>query len=298
MTPFRANSLALIAALAWGSGNVSQKTILEHVDGFAASGITALIGAAILAPLAWREAKGPLPSAKGSLPLLFAVSMLFTFAATVMQFGYGLTTVTNVGFLVNTAAVLTPILSWACFRLRPPAAIWPASFLALVGVFLMAGASFSDLSSGDLLALLSAAAFAIWTLVVADYVMRYRRPILMTVVQLALCGVLCTSFGAIVHGLPSYSMLIAALPEILFLGVVSKGLAYVLMAIAQQHISATCVAVLVSAEAVFGAIIAALVLGETLGPQRGLGGLCIILGVIIAARIPSSLPTPALLAKA
>lgn len=291
MTPFRANGLALLAALAWGSGNVSQKTILEHLDGFAASGITALIGAAFLAPLAWREAKGLHPAAKGSLRLLMTISALFTFAATVMQFGYGLTSVTNAGFLVNTAAVLTPILSWFWFRRRPPAAIWPASLLTLVGVFLMAGANWSGLSSGDLLALLSAAGFGVWTLAVGVYVMRYRRPILMTVVQLTLCGLICISFGGLSYGLPAPGALAAALPEILFIGLVQKGAAYVLIAIAQQHISAVCAGVLVSAEAVFGAMIAALVLGETMGALRGFGSLCIILGVIIAARIPGSLHT-------
>ena len=294
MTRNQASGLALLAALAWGAGNVSQKTILAHLDGYAATGITSLVGAMVLLPLALREAKATLPSARGSLPLLLAVSVLFTFASTVMQFGYGLTTVTNAGFLVNTAAVLTPILAWACLSQRPPLAIWPACLFALIGIFLMAGASWSGLSPGDLLALVSAVGFAVWTLAVGIYVMRYRRPILMTFVQLAVCGVLCTSLGAAFHGVPAPSALAAALPEILFMGLVSKGLAYVLMAVAQQHISATCVAMLVSAEAVFGALIAAKVLGETLGPLRGIGSLCIILGVIIVARIPAAVPDTAL----
>lgn len=290
MNPNRAIALALLAALAWGTGNVAQKTIMDHLDGFAASGITALVGAVVLLPLVRREAKADLPPVRGSLPLLLAVSLLFTFAATVMQFGYGLTTVTNAGFLVNTAAVLTPVLAWLVLGQRPYAAIWPASLLALLGVFLMAGAGWSGLTPGDLLALLSALGFAAWTLAVGVFVMRTRRPVLMTVVQLAVSGVLCLGLGAAFHGFPAPEALAAALPEILFLGLVSKGLAYVLMAIAQQHISATCVAVLVSAEAVFGAMIAAVVLGETLSVTRGIGCLCIILGVVIAASIPTSPP--------
>jgi drug/metabolite transporter (DMT)-like permease len=290
MSANKAIALALLAALAWGSGNVAQKTILDHLDGFAATGITALVGVVVLLPLLRRECKADLPPIRGTLPLLLVISLLFTFASTVMQFGYGLTTVTNAGFLVNTAAVLTPVLAWLFLSQRPHLAVWPASLSALIGVFLMAGASWSGLSAGDGLALLSAMGFAIWTLAVGAYVMRARRPVLMTVVQLAASGVLCIGLGAVVHGLPAQEALAAALPELLFLGLVSKGLAYVLMAIAQQHISATCVAVLVSAEAVFGAAIAAIILGETLGLTRGIGGLFIILGVVIAARIPARLP--------
>lgn len=287
MSPNQATALALLAALAWGVGNVAQKTILEHLDGWAAAGMTSLVGAVILLPLMLREGRRPLPPSRGSLPLLLWISLLFTSASTVMQFGYGMTTVTNAGFLVNTAAVLTPILAWAFLSQRPPLAIWPASLSALAGIFLMAGASWSGLTSGDVLALLSATGFAVWTLAVGHYVMRYRRPVLMTVMQLTVCGVLCGVAGASLKSLPSTEALISALPEILFMGLVSKGLAYVLMAVAQQHAPATTVAILVSAEAIFGALIAAIILGETLSPLRGIGGLCIILGVVIAARIPA-----------
>jgi drug/metabolite transporter (DMT)-like permease len=298
MSPNMATALALLAALAWGTGNVAQKTILEHLDGFAATGITALVGVVVLMPLLRREAGAALPPARGSLPLLLAISLLFTLASALMQFGYGLTTVTNAGFLVNTAAVLTPVLAWLLLAQRPHPAIWPASLAALTGVFLMSGASWSGLSAGDLLALASAGCFAVWTLAVGAYVMRARRPVLMTVVQLAISGVLCIGLGAATHGLPTAGAVAAALPEILFLGLVSKGLAYVLMAIAQQHISATAVAVLVSAEAVFGALIAVAVLGETLDLARGIGSLCILTGVVIAARIPPPGPESRVLAQA
>jgi drug/metabolite transporter (DMT)-like permease len=285
MSPHQATAIALLAAFAWGTGNVAQKTILAHLDGWSATGLTSLVGAAVLLPFALREGRGSLPSAKGSLPLLLGVSLLFTFATTVMQFGYGLTTVTNAGFLVNTAAVLTPILAWAFLSQRPHLAIWPASLAVLLGIFLMAGASWRGLSAGDLLALLSAAGFAIWTLAVGNYVMRTHRPALMTTIQLAVCGVICSGASFALQGPPALQTLTAALPEILFMGLVSKGLAYVLMAIAQQYAPATTVAVLVSAEAVFGALVAALILGETLSLVRGIGSLCIIFGVLLAARI-------------
>ncbi|MCX7287576.1 MAG: DMT family transporter [Rhodobacterales bacterium] len=294
MRPNQAITVALLAALAWGIGNVAQKTIFEHLDGWAATGITSIVGAAVLLPLARREDGASRIPARGSWGLLAALSLVFTVASTLMQFSYGLTTVTNAGFLTNTSAVLTPILAWACFRQHPALAIWPASLLALLGIFLMAGARLGNLSPGDLLALSSAVAYAFWTLMVGIYVMRTRRPILMTAVQLAVCGTLCTGIGAALNGPPTVADLVAALPEILFIGLVSKGLAFMLMAVSQQHISATSIGVIVSAEAVFGAMIAAVLLGETMDVPRGIGSLCIILGVVIAARIPSALPEMAM----
>ena len=55
LTPHRASALALLAAFAWGSGNVAQKTILEHLDGYAAAGLTSLLGALVLWPMTRRE---------------------------------------------------------------------------------------------------------------------------------------------------------------------------------------------------------------------------------------------------
>jgi len=282
----RATALALLAAIAWGGGNVAQKTVLDHLDPMAAAGLSSLIGAAILLPLIRMEARGPRPPSRGGGALLLAVSLLFTLATTLLQFGYGLTTVTNGGFLVNTSAILTPIIAWAVLRQRPPAACWPAGLLALLGVFLMAGGHWAGLSPGDLLALLSGLVFALWTLALGGYVMRYRRPALATLVQLLVSGALGLSMAAGLGHLPAQGDLRAALPDLLFMGVMAKGIAYVLMAAAQQHLSATVVGILVSAEAVFGAALAAILLGESLSAMQALGALCILCGVVIAASLP------------
>lgn len=286
MSAAQSTLLALLAAVAWGGGNVAQKTVLDHLDPMAAAGITSLIGAAVLLPILRHEARRPRIEARGGWPLLIFVAVLFTLATTLLQFGYGLTTVTNGGFLVNTAAILTPIIGWAVLRQRPPAACWPAGLLALLGVFLLAGGQWSGLSSGDLLALLSGLVFAVWTLALGVHVMRHRRPVLATVTQLLVSGVLCLSAAAALGRLPGRADLVAALPEILFMGLMAKGIAYVLMAMAQQHLSATVVGILVSAEAVFGAALAAILLGESLTVTQAVGAVCILSGVVIAARIP------------
>ncbi len=286
MTPIRANGVALLAALAWGLGNVSQKTILDDLDGYSAAGITSFLGAIVLWPLMRRERRRVLPTHQGSFGLVVKVSVLFTLAATVMQFGYGHTSVTNAGFLANTSAAITPIIGWVCFGQRPPPLIWLACLLTLAGVFLMAGGNRAGLTFGDGLALTAAVAFAVWTLFLGQYVMRYRRPMYITVVQLLICGVICTGLSAATYGLPGPSAIFAAWPEIIVLGAMSKGLAYCLNATAQQHITPACASVIMSAEAVFGGLSAMIILGETLSFGRAMGAACILVGVTIAATLP------------
>ena len=275
--------LLLLAALAWGTGNVSQKTILDHLDAYAANGITCLIGAAVLYPLARRE---PATQANGSRGLLLLVALTFTLAATLMQVGYGHTSVTNAGFLVNTSAVLTPVIGWVLYRQRPPLLIWPASLCALSGVYLMGGGALSQLAYGDVLALASGLVFAVWNLLVAQYVTRYHRPGFMTVMQLLCCGVVCLGISVFANGLPQPTAFWAALPEIVMLGVVSKGFAYALMALGMRFVSASAGAILVSTESIFGAACAALFLAERAGYAQVIGGVFIIFGVALASCAP------------
>jgi drug/metabolite transporter (DMT)-like permease len=287
VTDRRAKGLLLLAALGWGMGNVSQKTILEHMDAFTANGITCLVGAAILCPFAWREARRDLPSSRGSLPLLLLLAGVFSIAATLFQLGFGHTTVTNAGFLVNTAAVLTPILAWVLYRQSSHILIWPAGFCALSGIFLMGGGRLTTLVLGDLLALGAALAYAVWTLLVSRYVVRYRRPLFLTAFQLFVCGSACICIGAAIHGLPPLAAVAAALPEILLIGCVSKGLAYALTARAQQRVTPSCAAILVSAESVFGAALAMMFLAEAPGLIRFTGAGLIVLGVVLASYAPA-----------
>lgn len=285
MTPPRATFVALLAAMAWGLGNVAQKQVFEHLDGFSATGLSCLLGGLVLWPFLKRESERPSPSQAGSIASALVICVLFTFAATAMQFGYGQTSVTNAGFLVNTSAVFTPLI--ACFLLKQytPLCIWPACVCTLVGVYLMVDQSWVGFSAGDAFCLMAAMTFALWTLLLGQHVTLYRRPNLVTAQQMVFCGTICMILGAITYGLPALSDVLAAWPELLLMGVMSKGLAYVLNAIAQQHISATCAAMIMTAEAVFGAILAAILLGETLSASRALGAMFILAGVFIVATL-------------
>jgi drug/metabolite transporter (DMT)-like permease len=288
MMPVRANGIALLAALAWGLGNVSQKTILEHLDGFSAMAITCGVGAMVLAPLLRRERPNTVIAGTGLVPLLLKVSALFAVAATLLQFGFGHTSVTNAGFLVNTSAVITPAIAWLCFGQRQPPWIWPACLCTMIGVMLLSGGRLNGMTFGDVLCLLSAVVFSFWIVMLGQLVRTCRIPVLATVVQLLVCGGACTVLGLLTYGAPPLSAVIAAIPEILLIGVLSRGLAYMLNAVAQQHIQPVCAAVIMSAEAVFGTLCAMVWIGETLVIERVAGAVLITLGVIAVSCLPSN----------
>jgi drug/metabolite transporter (DMT)-like permease len=288
-----ANILLLLAALCWGTGNVAQQTVLVHIGPFAATGLKSLIAAIVMLPYCLIGAERHAPLNKDGLLVGAVVVLSFVAATTLMQMAYGLTSVTNAGFLVNTATVLTPLCAMLFLRQKPTAIVWPAAFITLFGAILMGGGRISALSSGDLLSLGSAVCFAVWMVSLGEFVTRFGRAKLITITQFTACAFICLPGGLLLES-PTGAAVFAALPELLYIGIVSTGLAYLLQAIAQRYTSCSEAAVIVSAEAVFGAAAAAILLGEQLNSERAIGALCIITSIILV-QVPIKLlrrPSP------
>ena len=200
-----------------------------------------------------------------------------------MQIGYGGTSVSNAGFLVNTCTVITPLAAWFVLRERPSAAVLPSIALVLAGVWLMGGASFTALTWGDGVCILSAVLFAISIAFNSRFVLRYGFPARLTITQFLFTGGLCFALSTVFES-NSRAAILAAWPELLMLGVISKGIPYFLMAFAQQHTTASATAIIASAEGIFGAVCAAIFLGESM-PALAVAGAALILFSIALLQI-------------
>ncbi len=293
MTRYQANIILLIAALMWGSGNVAQQTVLEHIGPLTTTGLKSLIAAIVILPYCMTRPISLEPLSFHGMVLGLVVIVSFCMATTAMQIGYGLTTVTNAGFLVNTATVITPILAWLMLRSRPGYAVWFAAVATLAGAAFMSNATTGSLGTGDLLCLASAVCFAVWMISLGEFVNRYGRAGLVTIIQFGATALVCTPWGVMAE-MPSLAALGIALPELLFIGSVSTAGGYLLQAIAQRHTSASEAAIIVSAEAVFGAVAAFMILGETLTPGRAVGAFLIFTGIVLVQVRFGSLRRPAL----
>jgi drug/metabolite transporter (DMT)-like permease len=287
MTRAQANGMLLLAAFLWGAGNVPQKTVLDDIGPLTAVGFRCLIAALILAPFFAQFEVNP---EKGKRPAAIFVIATFAVAVTLYQIASGLTTVTNAGFLVNIAIVITPLVGWLVLRHKPSVYVWPAAFLALAGAYLMAGGLFSKFNAGDTLAIAAAIMYSFWMVFLGRYVSRYGEAGRISFAQFAATGCICLVTGLVFEPL-TLSAFTAALPELLILGVVSTAFGYLLQAIAQSHATASEAAVIVSGEAIFGAIFAFMLLGETLDAGGFLGALLILSGICLIQFNPSCKPT-------
>ncbi len=285
---FSANLVLLLAALLWGSGNVAQKTVLDHLGPFAVVGFRGLLATLVVLPLALREGRRTASLCAVDWRLLASMAGLFTLATALTQIGFGGTSVTNGGFLINTSAVMTPLLGWLIYHVRPRPMVWPAVASTLAGIWLLGGSAWMRLSSGDGLCVLAAAAYALWIVQIAVFVQRTGRPMLAAAAQFAVTAVIGLAIGIATEPV-AYQGVLAALPELLVIGVVSTGIGFMLTAFAQQHTPAADAAILMSAESLFGALAAALLLGERLSPDRLFGAALLMLAIILV-QLPEQRP--------
>lgn len=289
MTRFFASAILLTAALCWGAGNVANKTVLDHLAPTTVVGLRCALGAAAIAPFAFRDMlrRGD----AGWWRSAVSVALLFALALILQQIAYQSTTVTNASFLVNTATLLTPLMGWAVLGYRPGKTIACAAPLTLLGAFLMAGAGVrpSDYNTGDLVALASAVVYAAWMLALGQHAATHGRPLATALIQFGTASLLILPVG-LWQAPPSLQDLTAAAPELLMLGLVSTALAFGLMTWAQRYVAASTAAILTSAESLFGAAGGFLLLAERPAPIAVLGAGLILLGIVLVALADQSPP--------
>ncbi len=278
MTPGAANALLLLAAAFWGFGNVAQKTVLDHLDPFGAVGLRCLIGTLLVAPFAMRGLRTLTPACRLSL---IRVSLLFSIAIALQQYAFLDTSVTNAGFLISTATVMTPIAAWAILGQRPGPVVTLAAAGTLAGILLITGKP-EQAGMGDICALLSAAVYAVWMVELGRHMQAHGDAWLAAFAQFLLAAAVTLPLG-VVEGSLSTGAVLAAAPELAVLGVFSTAVAFGLQIVAQRHTSASHAAVIVSAESVFGAMGGALFLGERLSPTTTIGAAIVLTAILILA---------------
>jgi drug/metabolite transporter (DMT)-like permease len=290
MSRFSANSLLLLAALVWGSALVAQATAMDHLGPLTFTGLRFLIAAAVVLPFALAEGKrarkrggagGVLT--RGHYARFMLLGVVFFFGITVQQYGLLSTSVTNAGFLTAIYVVMTPIIAYLAFAERPHPVVWPASLTTLGGIWLLGGGSLASLGAGDLLMVVCAVFWAMHVCLIGRFAADSGRPFALSSCQFAVVGVIGLLPGLILEPV-SLATLAGAAPELLYTGVISGGIGFTLQAVGQRWTRSADAAILLSSEALFAAVFAALLLGERLTPA-GLTGCLLIFAAILAVQL-------------
>ncbi|WP_245410642.1 DMT family transporter [Notoacmeibacter marinus] len=295
--PMRRRLTAALMLLAaggiWGGGFVAQSTAMDSLGPFAfiaARFAVAFIGLLPFALFELRRAKSPLgdrladtsgatliPEWRG-----YGLAGLAFFAGmATQQIGLLTTSVSNSGFLTGLYVVFTPFIALLLFREMPRLLILPASFMALVGIFLLSGGIGGQLNEGDWWTILCAGFWGLQVTLTGRLVERTGLPMTLTAVQMAVACLIAlpVTFAFETTELWQFKV---ALPEILYTGLFAGGLAFSLQARGQRYVKPGPAAILLSSEALFAALFGALLLGDRLAPIALVGCGLILTAILIA----------------
>jgi drug/metabolite transporter (DMT)-like permease len=281
---FKAAGFLLAATAVFGLGNVVQKAVLQDLDGWMSLGLRASLALVCLAPWAVADLKRLWPNRVQLCRLLPLVMVGFAFGIVLQVLGAGMTSATNLGFLINLSVVFTPVLCWVSGPQKLDKVTVLSCLASLLGAALLSQGSPGNFGYGELLCVAAAFGFATWIMALQKAASQLQCPALLTFMQWLLPMAIGFSMTA-----QSTSTLIA-LPlstwaEIVFLGVGASGLAYLVAADAAAKLSSITVALIYPAEAVFGALAAIIWLGETLSPLATIGA-CLTLVSVAFVSLP------------
>ena len=290
-----ANLAILAAAAIWGAAFVPQQTALRTLTPVWFMALRFLVSMVVTAPLLVRESRRVPGRLSGrSMGLVGAVAVVFLGASLLQQFALETTSVTNAGFLTSLYILFTPFVAMALTHERPGAGVWPAAGLGLLGAWLMSGRGGGSLVLGDVLLMVGALLWAVQIVLIGVAMRHLDRPLLLVMAQYAAITVVAGTW-AIAFDPISWAQIAAAIPEILYAGVISGGVGYTLQAMAQRHTHASDAAIIFSTEAPFAAVFGMMLLGDRPTGEQWAGSAAIFAAVLMVQLWPgraTSAPTP------
>ena len=255
---------------------------MNYLSPFAFIGARFLLGAASLLPLViffyyrnWLPQSSLRTLCIGSLVL----GIILFAAGSLQQVGIVYSNASNAGFITGLYMVLVPIIGLA-LKLRPGLNAWIGTLLAIIGLFLLSVKADFTMGYGDTLLLIGAVGWALHILAIDHYASR-AAPLLLALGQFIVCGALAVGVS-VVWETTTWEQLSAATNVLIYAGVITVGVAYTLQVIAQERADPTHAAIILSLEAVFGALGGYLFLQEQLSPRELWGCTLMLAGMLVS----------------
>ncbi|TCZ75465.1 DMT family transporter [Paenibacillus albiflavus] len=268
----------LLVAVIWGIGFVATAISLETLTAFQVMAIRFLIAACLMSVIFMKH----LRTLNRSVVRAGIMLGIFMFLGFVLQtVGLQYTTPSKNAFLTAVNVVIVPFIGYMLYRRRVDKFGLLGTLLAILGVGVLSLEAQFSLNLGDGLTLLCAICFAFHIFFTGEFVKKHS-PIGLTIVQMitaCLLSVIVVIFrGEALHINFASKGILATV----YLGVISTTIAFLLQTIAQKHTTETKAAIILSTEALFGALFSVLILHEILTIRMVIGIILILAAIIVA----------------
>jgi len=293
----RGESMLLLTAFIWGIAFVAQRVGGDMIGSFTFNAIRMLIGGFTLLPCIYLlRNKSNIKEEKvvtkkqwlNNNKKLFIGGILcgiiLFVASNLQQIGLSYTTASKAGFITALYIIIVPIIG-IFFKKYPSITLWISILIALCGMYLLCITDGFNISTGDILVVLSAMSFSFHILAI-DHYSSHVNCVKLACIQFFVCGFF-SFISMFLFESPVLSSILQAWIPLLYTGVLSCGVAYTFQILGQKNVIPSIASLIMSLEAVFCAIGGWILLGESLSIKEMVG--CILVFVaIILAQIPAS----------
>lgn len=278
MSKTRLAAISLLAVgFGWGAAFVLMKDAIAQQPLMDFLGSRFLLAALLMAAARPRLiAKIQVSDLKAGVPL----GALLAAGFVTQTIGLELTTAAISGFLTGLYVVLTPVFGWLIFRKKLDRKLGIAIAFAVGGLAVLSGTAGSEISFqiGQLWLIACAIIFAFHILLLGRF-SRGRDSYNLTFIQIATVGVLCLGFGSLDGYSPPQSEEVWF--AIIFTAVFATVIAFWVQTWAQSILDSSRVALYLTSEVAYAAVIAVAVGQEVLSVSAILGGALMLVAMLV-----------------
>jgi drug/metabolite transporter (DMT)-like permease len=286
----------MLTAIIWGTAFVAQREGMSSIGPFMFSSLRMYLGTLTLIPIIYitlyrsKLSKSYVPESaetqKSGNRLLIQgglwCGLIIFFAANFQQVGLVSISAGKTAFITTLYILLVPIIGIFLKR-KLHWNIWAGVIIGTIGLYFLCITTSLSIAFGDLVVLIGAFFWALHILF-----MDYYAPKVMVSKLVAIQFFVSGSLSLIVSFFKEpiiLTGLIDAMPSIVYTGIMSSGLAFMFQGLGQKDANPTTASIILSLEALFGAVAGYLFLSESFTQREFLG--CVLM---FAAVIMSQLP--------
>jgi drug/metabolite transporter (DMT)-like permease len=282
---------ALLCTLIWGTTFIAQDTGMDDIGPFTFNAVRFFVGFLAVAPLAFlfekkKINKSLLKKDKNFAILAILIGTSLFLGSALQQVALKYTHVANAAFFTIFYVPMVPFIIFFIHKKPIHWSIWPSVSFCAIGGYLLNDFYNETVRFGDILVILGAFFWSTHIIFTGEIVKNYDLPLTIGAIQTLIVSVLSLTIGLIFSENIIWSNILKEKFQILYAGILSGGLAFVLQIYAQKNISPAPSAIIFSLEGVFATIAAWILLNQVLGINNLFGCLFILLGVLFSQLVP------------
>lgn len=277
--------LLVLATVAWGTSFFILKETIETVNELFVISIRFLISGVLLGVIFYKKFK---KLSKTSMARGLILGIILSLAYVIQTYGLKLTTPSRNAFLTSSYCVMVPFIVWIMTRRAPKLYNVISAVLCLVGIGFVSFSSKLELGFeyliGDMLTLVCAVFYGLQLIFIDKYQQSGEDNVTLLVIELLTVGIVCGALSLIVE-LPfrpqGFILNLEQILKIGYLTIVCTLFAQLFLIYGQKHTTVNQSSIILSLEAVFGALFSVVLGNEKLTAGLIIGFVIIFVAMII-----------------